>query len=175
MATYEECEAVCDQLFSQTDVRPSLAIVTGSGLGALADLVQGATRIPYSDIHGFTDCTVPGHAGCLVFGHLEGLPVVVMQGRVHGYEGASMILPIRVMKLMGVQKILLTAAVGGLTDQLKAGDIVIVKDHISLADMSGASPLKGPNDERFGPRFPSLNQVWKQQQKQSCCQHQPTQ
>lgn len=106
---------------------------------------------------------VKGHEGQLVFGKLNGVPVVVMRGRFHPYEGHAAwrcALPVRLMKLMGVRLLMLTNASGGLNPRLKVGDIVLLKDHISVADMMGISSLRGPNDERWGPRFPSINRIY---------------
>ena len=139
-----------------TKQKPTVAIVLGSGLGALADDVQGADRIPYDKIPGWRSSTAPGHAGQLVVGTLEGKTVAVMKGRLHYYEGYDMeevVFPIRVFKAMGIDLIILTNACGGLNPSYKAGDLMVINDHINFMP---ANPLRGPNDERLGPRFPDM-------------------
>lgn len=141
---------------SRTKVQPLVAIVLGSGLGALADDVEGATRIPYGDIPGWKRSTVVGHAGELVVGTLTGKPVAVMKGRLHYYEGYDMkeiTYPVRVMKAWGVDTIILTNACGGLNPDFEAGDLMVISDHINFMH---ANPLHGPNDETLGPRFPDM-------------------
>lgn len=142
---------------------PQVGIIAGSGLGNIADSLQQSVRIPYSDIPGFPVTSVPGHAGELVIGMQGGKVVACMKGRPHPYEGipvSQCILPTRVMRLLGVSVLLITNACGSLNPDLNVGDIVILKDHISLTDMIGMGPLVGPNDERWGTRFPSINQLY---------------
>lgn len=137
-----------------------VAVVLGSGLGGFADEFEPAVKIPYSQIPGFAVSTVEGHAGSLVIGVVEGVPVVAMQGRVHFYEGYSMeevTFPIRTFKLLGIKTLLLTNAAGGIDVELSQGALMVISDHLNLM---GSNPLRGPNDERFGPRFPDLSEVY---------------
>jgi purine-nucleoside phosphorylase len=139
-----------------TKQKPTIAIVLGSGLGALADDVQGAVRIPYERIPGWRRSTAPGHAGELVVGTLEGKTVAVMKGRLHYYEGydiKEVVFPIRVFQAMGIDTIILTNACGGLNPSYKAGDLMVINDHINFM---AANPLRGPNDDTLGPRFPDM-------------------
>lgn len=147
-------------LQARVDVVPKVAIVLGSGLGALADAMSGKTEISYADIPGFPHATVPGHAGTLLFGSLEGVSVVAMKGRFHHYEGHDMetvVHPIRVFHRMGIGNLLLTNAAGGVNLSFVPGDLMALTDHIGLwAD----SPLRGPNEEDLGPRFPDMSKVY---------------
>ena len=142
------------------DERPSIAIVLGSGLGSLAYEIQNPIEIPYCDIPNFVTSTVPGHEGKLIFGKLFGKNVVAMQGRVHYYEGYSMqeiTMPIRAFALLGVETLIVTNAAGGINTRFKTGDLMVITDHINL---SGNSPLRGPNAEILGPRFPAMKHVY---------------
>ncbi len=139
-----------------TKLRPTVAIVLGSGLGALADEVTGADRIPYEKIPGWRRSTAPGHAGELVVGGLEGKTVAVMKGRLHYYEGyeiAEVVFPIRVFKAWGIGTLILTNACGGLNPSYKTGDLMVISDHINFM---ATNPLRGPNDDAIGPRFPDM-------------------
>lgn len=141
---------------ARTRTRPVVAIVLGSGLGGLADEVAGAVRIPYADIPGWKRSTAPGHAGELVVGTLSGKPVAVMKGRLHYYEGydiADVAFPVRVLGAWGIDTLILTNACGGLDPSYRAGDLMVLSDHINLM---GTNPLRGPNDEALGPRFPDM-------------------
>lgn len=141
-----------------TDV--SVAVILGSGLGAFADSLSNATAIPYNDIPGFARATVEGHAGRLVIGKIGESFVAAMQGRFHFYEGYSLedvTFPIRVLKLLGVRTLILTNASGALNVEFQPGSLMLISDHIN---MMGANPLTGPNDERFGPRFPDLTNAY---------------
>ena len=149
-------EASLAAIRARTKAVPAVAIVLGSGLGRLADDVTAATRIPYADIPGWERSTAPGHSGELVVGTLGGKPVAVMRGRLHYYEGydmAAIAFPVRVFKAWGIDTIILTNACGGLNPKLKAGDLMLLEDHINFMP---ANPLRGPNDERLGPRFPDM-------------------
>ena len=140
----------------RTDRRPAVGIVLGSGLGGLADEVGAATRISYAEIPGFARSTAPGHSGELVVGALAGKDVAVMKGRLHYYEGydmAAVAFPMRVFKAWGIGTVILTNACGGLNPAFRAGDLMLLSDHINLMP---ANPLRGPNDERLGPRFPDM-------------------
>jgi len=145
------------------DVRPRVGLILGSGLGALAESVERAGVIPYSDIPHFVPSTVEGHTGRFVIGVLEGQPVIVMQGRPHYYEGYSMqqvTLPVRVMQLLGVEILIVTNAAGGLAPNMRPGDLMLITDHLNLIGMAGLSPLRGPNDPSFGPRFPDMSEAY---------------
>ena len=149
-------------IFAKTKLRPRIGLVLGSGLGAFADELAGATRIDYAKIPNFPRSTAIGHAGRMVIGKVTDVPVVAMQGRVHFYEGYTpqqVIFPMRVMARMGIRAVLLTNAAGGINRDFKQGCLVVLRDHINL---QGANPLIGPNEDRFGVRFPDLTQVyWK--------------
>lgn len=159
-ADYEQAAAVIRQ---RTTARPVVGLVLGSGLGTLADTLDNREVIPYEDIPGWPRSTVHGHSGQLVFGLLEGRPVVVQQGRAHFYEGYTaqqVAFPIRVMKLLGVETVILTNAAGGLNPNYKVGDLMLINDHINFVGMAGNNPLMGPNDEAFGPRFIGMAQSY---------------
>jgi xanthosine phosphorylase len=139
---------------------PRLGMVLGSGLGALADSVEDATAIPYADLPGFPVGSVAGHAGRLVLGTLEGTPVVVLQGRAHLYEGipaSDLAVPVRTVRALGAETIILTNAAGSLNPQAVPGDLMALTDHINLM---GANPLMGPNDDELGPRFVGLGDAY---------------
>nr|XP_057925329.1 purine nucleoside phosphorylase 5a [Doryrhamphus excisus] len=161
--TYEDCKATADWLMARTDVRPLIAIVCGSGLGGLAAMLKDQVAFNYKDIPNFPQSTVHGHAGRLVFGLLKGQPCVCMQGRFHLYEGYAIhkiTLPMRIFKLLGVHTVMLTNAAGGLNQDFKVGDIMIMKDHLNVPGFAGINPLTGPNDERFGMRFPCMSDAY---------------
>jgi purine-nucleoside phosphorylase len=151
-------EAV-EHIRSHTRYTPDIGIVLGSGLSALAERVADADVIPYEDIPHFMSSTVPGHAGRLVAGILSSVPVVLLQGRTHFYEGYStsaVTLPIRVMQFLGVGTLIVTNAAGGIRPDLASGDLMAISDHINLVGMAGQNPLRGPNEASFGVRFPSM-------------------
>jgi purine-nucleoside phosphorylase len=153
---FERAGEAADFIFSQTSLRPRIALVLGSGLGAFADEFDGATKIPYAEIPHFPRSTAIGHAGNLVIGNVGAIPVAGMQGRVHLYEGYSVkdvSFPIRVFTRMGVKAVILTNAAGGIKREFVQGRLIVISDHINL---QGVNPLSGPNDERFGLRFPDL-------------------
>ncbi len=144
----------------QTGFVPRTALVLGSGLGGFGEKIQLEAVVDYHQIPGFPVSTVPGHQGRFLFGFVEGEPVVVMQGRVHYYEGYSMedvVLPIRVMQALGARRLILTNASGGINPTFQAGDLMVLTDHISSFV---PSPLIGPNEEAFGPRFPDMTEVY---------------
>ena len=156
-------EAAAAYIRGQTDHQPEIGLILGSGLNPLAEAVQAANRIPYERVPHFPKPTVEGHVGQLVLGVLEGLPVMVMQGRVHFYEGYSMqevVFPVRVMQVMGIKTLLVTNAAGGLNPAFHAGDLMLITDHINLIGMAGHNPLYGPNDPSLGPRFPDMSQAY---------------
>jgi purine-nucleoside phosphorylase len=147
-------------ILAKTKLRPRIGVVLGSGLGGFANEIGGATRIEYRNIPNFPRSTAIGHAGRMVIGKVTDVPVAVMQGRVHMYEGYSpqeVIFPMRVMARMGIRAVLLTNAAGGINTSFSQGCLVVLSDHINL---QGTNPLIGPNDERFGERFPDMTQVY---------------
>uniref|UniRef100_A0A3P8UJ31 Purine nucleoside phosphorylase n=1 Tax=Cynoglossus semilaevis TaxID=244447 RepID=A0A3P8UJ31_CYNSE len=147
---------------AQTDIRPRIGIVCGSGLGGLANLLKDQVVFNYRDIPNFPQSTVHGHAGRLVFGTLKGRPCVCMQGRFHLYEGYPIQKVSRKMPSMLYHQrhLILTNAAGGLNQDFKVGDIMIMKDHINMPGFAGNNPLSGPNDERFGTRFPCMSDAY---------------
>ncbi len=160
LGEFERASKAADFIFSQTNLRPQIALVLGSGLGAFADEFAGATKIPYAKIPHFPQSTAIGHAGKLVIGKVEAIPVVGMQGRVHLYEGYSardVAFPIRVFARMGVKAVILTNAAGGIKREFVQGRLVVISDHINL---QGVNPLSGPNDERFGLRFHDMTAAY---------------
>jgi purine-nucleoside phosphorylase len=157
---FTRAERAAKFIRSKTKLRPKVAVVLGSGLGAFADGLKDATRIPYERIPGFPRSTAIGHAGNLVIGKAAGIPIAVMQGRVHFYEGYSLqdvIFPMRVLGRLGIRAVVLTNAAGGINLNFRQGTFVVLRDHINL---QGSNPLIGPNDERFGPRFPDMTEVY---------------
>jgi purine-nucleoside phosphorylase len=157
---YERAGQAADYIFSQTSLRPRIALVLGSGLGAFADEFDSAKKIPYAQIPHFPRSTAIGHAGNLVIGRVDGMEVAGMQGRVHLYEGYSakeVAFPIRVFARMGVKAVILTNAAGGIKRDFSQGRLVVISDHINL---QGVNPLSGPNDERFGLRFHDMTAAY---------------
>jgi purine-nucleoside phosphorylase len=157
---FEKANAAAAFVAAKTEMRPLVAIVLGSGLGAFAEQLEEATAIAFAEIPHFPRSTVPGHSGKLVIGKVSGFPVAVMQGRVHAYEGYSseeVTFPIRVLGRMGVKKLVLTNAAGGINEGLKQGQLVLIADHINL---SGRNPVAGPDDERWGPRFFDMSEAY---------------
>lgn len=151
--------SAADFIKSATQQRPRIAVITGSGLGRMADRVIGAESISTADVPGWPASTVEGHAGRLIFGRLGGTPALVMQGRIHFYEGYSMrelTMPIRVMQLLGIKTLIVTNAAGGLNPAFQVGDLMLIRDHINLPGLAGHNPLIGPNDPVLGPRFPDV-------------------
>jgi len=160
LSEFQRAGLAADFIFSQTSLKPEIALVLGSGLGAFADEFSSATKIPYAEIPHFPRSTATGHAGTLVVGQVGKIPVCGMQGRVHLYEGYSVkevAFPIRVFARMGVKVVILTNAAGGIKREFVQGKLVVIKDHINL---QSANPLSGPNDERFGPRFPDMSSAY---------------
>lgn len=161
--TRADFERAAQYIASKTHHRPTLGLVLGSGLSPIADQVTRADVLPYNDIPGFPVSTVAGHTGALVVGEWCGKTVLVMRGRAHYYEGYSMqriTLPIRVMRLLGVHTLIVTNAAGGVNETFSAGDLMLITDHINLVGMAGANPLRGPNDDTLGPRFPDMSQAY---------------
>ena len=152
-----------DFIRQHTRHQPAIALVLGSGLGGLADNVEDADRIPYDTIPNWPLSTVVGHSGRLVIGRLEDRPVLVMQGRAHFYEGysaAAITFPIRVMRRLGIQTLIVTNAAGGVDPTYAPGDLMLIQDHLNLPGMTGSHPLRGPNEDAFGPRFPSMTNAY---------------
>ncbi|HYT37748.1 MAG TPA: purine-nucleoside phosphorylase [Ktedonobacteraceae bacterium] len=148
---------------SRSSMKPGVGVILGSGLGDLATEVQDAAAIPYEEIPHFLRSTVVGHAGRLLIGKLENVPVVVMQGRFHFYEGYTMqalTLPVRVMCMLGAHMLIVTNAAGGLNAAYRPGDFMLIRDHINFLGLAGVNPLIGPNDERLGERFPALAKAY---------------
>ncbi|MCD7773847.1 MAG: purine-nucleoside phosphorylase [Ruminococcus sp.] len=156
----ERLNGCVEAIRKKTDFVPQIALVLGSGLGGFARLIEKHTEISYSEIEGFPVSTVSGHEGKYIFGTLNGVKLVCMQGRVHCYEGYSssdVVLPIRVMGMLGAKVLFLTNASGGISENLKAGDFMLITDHISSLIKS---PLIGPNEEDLGTRFPDMSEVY---------------
>lgn len=161
--TQADYDKAVSTIRERINIQPKIGLVLGSGLGGLADSIEDAVKIPYEDIPGWPRSTVHGHSGQLVIGHLEGQPVLAQQGRAHFYEGYSMqqvTFPIRVMYHLGIETLILTNAAGGLNADFRAGDVMLLNDHINVPGMVGAHPLFGPNDESVGPRFLGMSQTY---------------
>jgi len=161
--TRQEYEEAKDLIQGRSSYRPQIGMILGSGLNPLAEAVKDADRISYADIPHFPRPTVEGHAGQLVLGRLQGADVAIMQGRVHFYEGypiQQVVLPVRVMQVLGIQTLIVTNAGGGLNPQFQAGELMLIADHLNFIGMTGNNPLFGPNDESFGPRFPDMSQAY---------------
>ncbi|SJZ62019.1 purine-nucleoside phosphorylase [Selenihalanaerobacter shriftii] len=144
------------------DIKPDIALILGSGLGVLADEIEEATLVTYDEIPNFPVSTVEGHAGQLVIGKLEGKNVIAMQGRFHYYEGYKMeevVFPVRVMRLLGAEKLMVTNSAGGVNRNYNVGDLMIINDHINFM---GTNPLIGPNESELGPRFPDMSEPYNQ-------------
>lgn len=161
--SYEELEGFADFIRSKTPLRPTVGIIAGSGQGALASMVKDEIVITYKDIPNFPVSTVAGHKGQFVIGNLNGKCVLVMSGRFHFYEGYppyKLVAPVRVMSLLGIKTLIVCNAAGGINRDFKVGDFMLMKDHIGLPILAGQNPLRGPNDERFGPRFVNMSDVY---------------
>jgi len=157
---FEKASRAAKFIQSKTKLRPKVGLVLGSGLGAFADELASAIKIPYDRIPGFPRSTVDGHAGRLVIGKSGDVPVAVMQGRVHLYEGYSakdVVFPMRVLGRLGIRAAILTNAAGAINLDYSQGALVVIRDHMNL---QGTNPLVGPNDERFGVRFPDMTQAY---------------
>ncbi|MBE2220505.1 MAG: purine-nucleoside phosphorylase [Anaerolineae bacterium] len=146
-----------------TQYQPTIGLVLGSGLSGLADEIEAPDIIPYEKIPHWPVSTVQGHSGRLVIGTLEGKTVLVQQGRSHFYEGyspAQITLPVRVMRALGIQTVILTNAAGGINRDFNAGDLMLIKDHLNFVGIAGNNPLRGPNDDSIGPRFPDVTHAY---------------
>ena len=156
LSEYDKIQEAVSAIRARWDKKPEVGIVLGTGLGKLVDHIAADVVIPYEEIPHFARSTVESHAGKLILGTFEGKTIVAMQGRFHYYEGFTpkqITFPIRVMKALGVETLIVSNACGGLNPQFKAGDVMLIEDHINLL---GINPLIGPNDERLGPRFPDM-------------------
>ncbi|HWQ04942.1 MAG TPA: purine-nucleoside phosphorylase [Longilinea sp.] len=161
--TLAEIDQVADGVRRRTQYKPRVGLILGSGLGDLADAVEDADVIPYSDLPFWPVSTVHGHVGKLVIGKLENQPVMVMQGRVHYYEGYSMqevTLPVRVMQRLGVELLIVTNAAGAIQPDFAPGDVMLITDQLNMVGMAGLSPLRGPNLDELGERFPDMSQAY---------------
>lgn len=156
-------ESAAAAIQERIKVQPRVGLILGSGLGPLAESIEDSVVIPYGDVPHFAVATVKGHTGQLVVGRLEGQAVMVMQGRPHYYEGYSMAeitFPVRVMQVMGIEMLIVTNAAGGLNPEFQAGEVMLINDHINLIGMAGLNPLRGPNLDEFGPRFPDMSKPY---------------
>nr|XP_054748359.1 purine nucleoside phosphorylase-like [Lytechinus pictus] len=161
--TYEDIEAMAEFLLARQPHRPTIGIICGSGLMGLANKLEEKYTIPYEKIPNFPVSTVEGHHGQFCFGTLNGKTVMMMQGRFHLYEGYpswKLIAPVRVMKLIGVDTLVVTNAAGGMNPNYKVGDIMVMIDHIGMPTLANSNPLCGPNDDRFGARFINMSNVY---------------
>lgn len=165
--TRADYEAAADEVRRRISITPKVGMILGSGLGPLADSVENATIVPYRDIPNWPHAPggghVQGHKGQLVIGNLEGQNVLMMQGRLHFYEGYNMhqvTFPVRMMKLLGIETLIVTNAAGGLNKDYRAGDLMLIVDHLNLLGQMGNNGLIGPNDDSFGDRFPIFTQPY---------------
>lgn len=157
---YEKLMRCYEDVRKRTAFVPKVAVVLGSGLGDYAEDIRVEYELPYSEIEGFPVSTVPGHAGKFIFGYIDQVPVACMKGRVHYYEGypvSDVVLPVRLLKLMGAEILFLTNAAGGVNTSFHAGDLMLIRDHISAF---APNPLIGPNIDELGPRFPDMSKVY---------------
>jgi purine-nucleoside phosphorylase len=161
--TLEQIDQAADAIRKRTSYRPRVGLILGSGLNGLADSVQKADIIPYGELPNWPVSTVQGHAGRLVIGELEGQTALVMQGRIHFYEGYSMsqiTLPVRAMLRLGLEMMFVTNAAGGVNPDFSPGDVMLITDNLNLIGMMGGNPLMGPNIDELGPRFPDMSQAY---------------
>ncbi len=161
--TSTEIKAAADYVRAHTRYQPTVGLVLGSGLNSLADTIESPDIIPTGEIPHWPVSTVPGHVGRLIIGNLEGQSVLVLQGRTHFYEGYPMdrvTLPIRVMAELGIDTFIVTNASGGLNPAYEPGDLMIIRDHLNFPGMAGNNPLRGPNNESLGPRFPDMTTAY---------------
>jgi purine-nucleoside phosphorylase len=161
-----QIDRVTDAVRARISLKPRIAIILGTGLGDVAEAVEQPIVIPYVDIHGWPVSTVKGHKGRIMAGNLAGQPVIVLQGRVHYYEGYSMTqvtLPVRILQRLGVEILIVTNAAGAINPDYEPGDVMIINDHISMIGMAGPNPLRGPNLDELGERFPDMSQAYDRQ------------
>jgi len=157
--TRTQVDEAAEQIRRHTEQRPTIGLILGSGLGSLADEIKEPDVIPTSQIPHWPVSTAPGHTGRLVIGRFENKTVIALQGRVHFYEGYSMqqiTLPVRVMQALGMDTFIVTNAAGGMNPSYKPGDLMLINNHINMPGMAGNNPLRGPNNDSVGPRFPDL-------------------
>jgi purine-nucleoside phosphorylase len=161
--TYAQITAAANAVRQHSNQLPTIGLILGSGLSSLGDTIPHPDIIPYDQIPHWPVSTVPGHQGQLIIGQLEGHTVVILQGRTHFYEGYSsqqITLPVRVMQLLGIRTLIVTNAAGGMNPAFQPGDLMLIRDHINLPGMSGNTPLRGPNEDAFGPRFPDMTESY---------------
>lgn len=161
--TIEDIDRIADEIRSRISVQPEIGLILGSGLGPLSESIENPIIIPYHDLTGWPISTVEGHAGELVIGNLEGQDVLVMNGRIHYYEGYEMsqvTLPIRVMQRLGIKTLIVTNAAGGINQDFVPGNPMLITDHLNFLGMAGVNPLRGPNLDEFGTRFPDMSQAY---------------
>lgn len=161
--TSEQIEEAVQVVKSRISQLPTIGIILGSGLGELAESIKNSVLIPYQEIPNWPVSTVHGHSGQLVIGDLEGKIVLIMQGRAHFYEGYTMTmigLPIRVMNRLGIDTLIVTNAAGAVNPNFQPGDLMLITDHLNLIGMAGLNPLRGPNLDDFGPRFPDMSRAY---------------
>ena len=156
----EKLQETTDFIRSRSQIKPKLGLVLGSGLGSFVSEIQVETKIPYSEIPHFLPTSIEGHTGALLMGTVGTIPIAVLQGRIHYYEGHSMeqvVCPTRVLAMLGIETLILTNAAGGLSEKMQPGHFMILTDHINLM---GDNPLKGPNIKNLGPRFPDMTEAY---------------
>lgn len=161
--TSQQIEEAAVAVRTHTESQAKIALVLGSGLSSLADAVDAPDVIAVDQIPHWPASTVAGHSGRLVFGSLQGKEIVILQGRVHYYEGYSIqqiTMPVRVMQRLGIETLLLTNAAGGINPEFEAGNLMLIRDHLNLPGLGGHNPLRGPNDESIGPRFPDMTEAY---------------
>jgi len=161
--TIQQMDEAAAYIRERISVQPQVAIILGSGLGGLAEMVEEATVIPFHEIPYWVTSSIEGHKNRLVIGLLEGTPVLVMQGRIHYYEGHRMdevTFPVRVMQRLGVETLIVTNAAGAIHPDFQPGDVMLITDNLNLVSMGGANPLRGANLDAFGPRFPDMSQAY---------------
>lgn len=166
----EALEQSVNFIRERVSIKPKVGIVLGSGLGAFVNDLKIEQSFAYSELPGFSAPTIEGHAGSLHFGMLNDVPVAVLQGRIHYYEGHSIdkiVHPVRTLAMLGIETLLLTNSAGGMGDNMKAGDFMVITDHINL---SGANPLMGPNLKNLGPRFPDMTEAYDVQLREKLCE-----
>ena len=162
-AIYDQAREAAEMIGHSSVTRPQIGIVLGSGLSSLADALEEPISIPFAAIPHMLPTTVLGHDGQLVVGTLAGIPVAVLRGRLHLYEGYTpqqITFPLRVLGLLGIRTCILTNAAGGLNPAIEAGSLMLIRDHVGFPSLAGLNPLSGPNDERFGPRFPPMTDAY---------------
>ncbi len=157
---YQKIKEVVEAVQSRTTIKPEIGLILGSGLGSVAEQITESVTIPYSELPHFYRTTIEGHAGQMIIGKMNGVPVVILQGRFHFYEGHSMesvVFPTRAICALGIHTLILTNAAGGINTRFRAGDLMMIEDHLNLM---GDNPLKGPHLAQLGPRFPDLSEAY---------------